>query len=334
MNNVELAKILRNIAAILQMKGVEWKPQAYRRAARSLDALQEDVAEVYRRSGLKGLEEIPGVGEALAKKIEQYLTEGRIKEYEELQKTIPKPVVEMMKVPGMGPKRAKLLYEKLNIKNIKELEQAAKHHKLQALRSFKQKIEENILKGIEVLRTTKERTPIEEVLPIADAILKKLKSLRGVKHAYVGGSVRRKEPTVGDMDFLVTTKNHPAVIEMFVNMPQVKDVLAKGETKAAVRLKNGMQSDLRVVPEESFAAALQYFTGNKDHNVKLRIIAIKKGYKLSVYGLFDRKTGRRIPCKTEHELYKKLGLRYIRPENRKNRGEIEKAMIRGYATKL
>ena len=328
MNNPELAKIFRNIAAILQMKGVEWKPQAYRRAARSLDALQEDVAEVYKRSGIKGMEEIPGVGEALAKKIEQYLTKGKIKEYEELQKTIPKPVVEMMKIPGIGSKRAKLLYKKLNIKSIKELEQAAKQHKLQTLRSFKQKIEGNILKGIELLRTTKERTPIEKVMPIANAILEKLKKLKGVKHAYIGGSVRRKEPTVGDLDFLVTTKNHPAVIETFVNMPQVKDILAEGETKAAVRLKNGMQSDLRVVPEESFAAALQYFTGNKDHNVKIRVIAIKNGYKLSEYGLFDRKTGRRIPCKTEHELYRKLGLRYINPENRKNRGEIEKAMIK------
>lgn len=327
MSNAEIAKIFRNIAAILQMKEVEWKPQAYRRAARSIDAMQEDAAEVYKRSGLKGLEEIPGVGEALAKKIEQYIKEGRIKEYEKLQKTIPKPVVEMMKIPGMGPKRAKILYKKLNIKSIKELAEAAEHHKLQKIRSFKQKTEENILKGIKILRTTKERTPIREVLPIANAILKKLKGMKGVKHAYVGGSVRRKEPTIGDLDFLVTTKNHTAVIETFTKMLQVKEVLAKGETKAMVRLKNGMQSDLRVVPEESFAAALQYFTGNKDHNVKIRLIAIKKGYKLSEYGLFDRKTGKRIPCNTEHELYKKLGLRYIKPENRKNRGEIEKAMI-------
>ncbi len=325
MNNIELARIFRDMAAILQMKGVEWKPQAYKRAARSLETMQEDVSEVYKTSGLKGLEEIPGVGEGIAKKIEQYLKRGKVEEYEELKKIIPKAVVEMMKVPGMGPKKAKLLYNKLNIRSIEELEKAAKHHRLQALRSFKEKTEENILKGIAILRGTKERRPISEALPTAEAILAELKKIKGVKQAYVGGSVRRKEPTIGDLDFLAVAEDSK-IIEAFTKLPQVKTVQAKGITKASVRLKNGMQADLRVLPEKSFAAALQYFTGNKDHNVKLRLIAIKKGYKLSEYGLFSRKTGKRIPLKTEKELYNKLGLQYIEPEERLNKGEIEKAM--------
>ncbi len=326
MNNIELARIFRDMAAILQMKGVEWKPQAYKRAARSLDTLQEDVSETYKRTGLKGLEEIPGVGEGIAKKIEQYLKKGKVEEYEELKKTIPKAVADMMRIPGMGPKKAKLLYKKLNIRSIGELEQAAKHHRLQRLRSFKEKTEENILKGIAILRGTKERRPLSEVLPKAEAILLELKKIKGVKHAYLGGSVRRKEPTIGDLDILITAKDPELVIETFTKLPQVKTIQAKGATKASVRLRNGMQSDLRVLPEESLAAALQYFTGNKDHNIKIRLIAIKKGYKLSEYGLFNRKTGKRIPLKTEKELYNKLGLNYIEPEQRKDKGEIEKAM--------
>ncbi len=175
MNNIELARIFRDMAAILQMKGVEWKPQAYKRAARSLETMQEDVSTVYKTSGLKGLENIPGVGEGIAKKIEQYLNRGKVEEYEELKKTIPKAVVEMMKVPGMGPKKAKLLYNKLNIRSIAELEKVARHHGLRRLRSFKEKTEENILKGIAILRGTKERRPLSEVLPIAETMLTELK---------------------------------------------------------------------------------------------------------------------------------------------------------------
>ncbi len=330
MNNIELAKIFQSMSYILEIKGVQWKPQAYKRAARSIDSLQEDVAEVYKKSGLKGLEEIPGVGEGIGNKIVEFLKTGKIREYEILKKSIPKPVVEMMQIQGMGPKRAKLLYQKLHIKSVAQLEQAAKQHKLQMLKTFKEKAEENILKGIELLRKTgKKRYPIAKVLPIAEKIKSRLEKVKGVKEVYLAGSLRRKEETIGDLDILAITKDHSKAIDKFVNMPEVSRVLAKGITKAAVILNTGMQSDLRVIPKESMATALNYFTGNRDHGVKLRVIAIKKGYKLSEYGLFDRKTGRRIPCKDEKGLYNKLGMEYIPPEKRKNQGEIEEA-INGY----
>ncbi|MFH0752281.1 MAG: helix-hairpin-helix domain-containing protein [archaeon] len=322
MNNTELATILRDMASILQMKGVEWKPQAYRRAARSLESLQEDISKVYKESGIKGLEEIPGVGEGIAKKIVQYLKSGKIKEYEELKRTIPKPVADLMKIPSIGPKKAKILYNKLHIKTIEELEKAAKEHKLQRLRAFKQKTEENILQGIEILKAGKFRRPLKEVLPIAEKITSRLRKVKGVSKAEVCGSIRRKKGTVKDMDLLVIAKDPEKVVDTFTKLKQIKRVQAKGMTKASVRLKNGMQADLRVVPQESFATALQYFTGSKDHNIQLRIVAIKKGYKLSEYGLFNKKTGRRIPVKTEKELYKKLGFKYIKPEQRLGKGEI------------
>lgn len=326
MNNHELAKIFQQMAYILEIRGVAWKPQAYKKASRSIESLQEDVSDIYRDSGLKGLEEIPGVGEGIAKKIVQFLGTGKVKEYEELKQTIPKPVVDMMRIPGMGPKRARLLYEKLKIRSVEELKEAAQHHRLQVLKSFKDKAEENILKGIDYLKNDGRRWPYIEAMPVAEMIVKRMRRVKGVREISIGGSLRRKEPTIGDIDILVTADKNSRVIHEFVKQPEVERVQAEGMTKASVRFKNGIQADLRVVPEESIAAALQYFTGNKEHNVKIRIIAIKQGYKLSEYGLFKRDTGRRIPLKTEKDLYNKLGMEYISPEKRKNRGEIEEAM--------
>lgn len=323
MKNFEIAKIFFEIADILEMKNVEWKPQAYRRAAKEIGDLSEDVSEIYHKKGIKGLEEIPGIGEALAKKIIEYIETGRIKEYEKLKKSIPINLTELMKVPGMGPKRAKELYSKLKIRNIKELEKAAKTHKISRLEHFKEKTEENILAGIKLVRNSKGRFLLGVALPIAEDFENRLKKIPGVKNVVGAGSLRRMEETIGDIDILVSASDSSKVMNYFVKMPEVKRVLAKGDTKSMVLLDNNLQVDIRVIPEKSFGAALQYFTGNKEHNIRLREIAIKKGYKLSEYGLFRK--NKYIAGRSEEEIYKKLGLNYIEPELRRNAGELELA---------
>jgi len=322
--NSELANIFYEIASILEIKKAKWEPIAYRKAARALESLGEDVSEIYEKKGVNGLKEIPGVGEAISKKIVEHIETGKIKHLEELKKTIPKGVVEMMKVSGIGAKKAVKLYENLGITSVKELEKAAKTHKISGLETFKEKSEENILKGIELLKASKGRTLLGFALPIARAIEEKLKSLKEVKEAIACGSVRRREETIGDIDILVLSENNKKVVEFFTNLPIVKRILAEGETKAAVITKDNMQVDIRIVDENSFGSALQYFTGSKEHNIHLRKIAIKKGMKLSEYGLFKGK--RQVAGKTEEEIYRKLGMQYIPPELRTERGEIEAAL--------
>jgi len=322
--NTELANIFYEIANILEIKKAKWEPIAYRKAARSLESLGEDVSEIYEKKGVNGLKEIPGVGKAIAKKIIEHIETGKVKHFEELKKTIPRGVVEMMRVSGIGAKKAVKLYENLGIKSVKELEKAAKKHKIQGVETFKEKSEENILKGIELLKASKGRTLLGFALPIARDIEKKLKSLKEVKEAIACGSVRRREETIGDIDILILSENNEKVVEFFTNLPIVKRVLAKGETKAAIITKDNMQVDIRIIDEKSFGSALQYFTGNKEHNIHLRKLAIKKGMKLSEYGLFEGKN--RIAGKNEEEIYKKLGMQYIEPELRTERGEIESAL--------
>ncbi|OGJ17628.1 hypothetical protein A3K73_03505 [Candidatus Pacearchaeota archaeon RBG_13_36_9] len=321
--NKKLAEIFYEIADILEIKKVQWKPAAYRKAARSIENLGEDVKEIYETKGEKDLEEIPGVGEAIAKKIVEYIETGRVKHLEELKKTIPKGVVEMMAVPGIGAKRAMKLYNELGISSVKELEEAAKNHKIAGLESFKEKSEENIIEGIEFMKKRGKRILLGMALPIARKIISELKKREGVKEAIAGGSLRRMEETIGDIDILVVASDY-GVVNFFTKMPIVKKVLAKGDTKSSVITKDDIQIDLRIVKPEAFGSALQYFTGNKDHNIKLRDIAIKKNMKLSEYGLF--KGSRQIAGKTEEEVYNRLGMEYIEPELRTETGEIEAAL--------
>lgn len=335
MKNQELAGILYEIGAYLEMEGAQFKPRAYEKAAHSVESLEKDVTELYREGGMKALEDIPGVGASIAEKIEEFLKTGKVTYYESLKKKYPVSVGELSQIEGVGPKMALEFYKKLKVKNINDLERAAKAGRIAKLEGFGKKSEENILKGIAFLRKSGGRFVLGFVLPHIREIEKGLASRKEVERIVIAGSVRRWKETIGDLDILVISKKPKSVMDAFISMPGVINVYAHGKTKSAVRLEiggmpasakasAGIDADLRVVPPESFGAALNYFTGSKDHNVALREIAIKKGYKLNEYGLFKGK--KQIAGKTEEEIYKALGLSYIEPEIRENTGEIEASL--------
>ena len=327
MTNQEIAKIFYEIAEYLEMQDVLFKPRAYEKAARSIEALEKDISDIYGKGGIKALEEIPGVGVGIGERIEELLKTGRLKDYERLKKKVPVNINELTAVEGVGPKSILKLYKKLKIKNLKDLEKAAKDEKIRNIEGFGEKSEENILMAIEFLKRSSGRFPLGWILHDVRRIEERIKNLKGVKKALLGGSIRRMKETVGDGDILVTVSNSKVaqmVSNFFINMPEVMHVYSHGETKSGVKLKNGMDFDLRIVPEESFGAALQYFTGNKDHNIALRKIAIEKGLKLNEYGVF--RGNKRIAGRTEEEVYKVLGLKWMGPELRKNTGEIEASL--------
>lgn len=326
MKNIEIARIFYEIADILEMQNVQWKPQAYRKAARSIEALSEDIEDIYRKGGIKALEEIPGVGEKLANKIEEYIKTGKIHEYDRLKKTVPEHIDRLMKIPGIGPKTAQYLFEELGVHDIKTLLKAVKQHKVAGLKGMGIKSEEDMLRGIMLLKQSKERMLLGLALPIVNEIVGSLKKLKEIDKISAAGSVRRMKETIRDLDILVTSNNPAKVMDYFTNMKGVTTVLSKGPTRSSIVMGGGLQVDVRVVNDDCFGSALQYFTGSKEHNIKLRQIAIKKGCKLSEYGLFDKKTGERLAGNTEEEVYKKLGMQYIEPEMRENMGEIEAAI--------
>lgn len=325
MKNFEIAKILYNIALYLEMEGEQFKPRAYEKAARSVEALTEDVSEIYKRGGIKSLMEIPGVGESIAEKIEEMLLTGKLKYYEQLKKKIPVDIEGLSAIEGVGPKTIKILYQKLKIKTVEELEKAAKERKIRKLKGFGDKSEEDILRGIEFFKKSKGRFILGYVLPVLRDIEERLRKLPEVKKVNIAGSTRRMKETIGDADFLVVSNKSQKVMDFFTSMPEVAHVYSKGPTKSMIKLKNGLDADIRVIPEKSYGAALQYFTGNKDHNIALRKIAIDKGWKLSEYGIFD-KHDKYLFGKNEEEVYEKLGMKWIPPELRENTGEIEVAM--------
>jgi DNA polymerase (family 10) len=321
MLNQEIAKIFNKIAIFLEIDGVAFKPYAYQRAAFSLESLVEDVAEIYSKGGRKSLEEISGIGKAMSEHIEEYLKTGKIKIYEQYKKKLPVDMEELLRVEGLGPKKIKILYQKLKIKNVKDLERAAKTHKVAPLFGFGEKTEKNILQGLEFLKKDKGRVLLHEALPFARSIEELLGSLPEVKKVSMAGSLRRRKETIGDIDLLVVSNNPKKTMDFFVALPGVEKIWGQGETKASVHLKKGFDMDLRVVPEKSYGAALQYFTGSQDHNIATRKIAIDKGLKLSEYGLF--RGSKMIAGKMEKEIYKALGLELVPPEIRENDGEIE-----------
>lgn len=326
MKNQEIAKLLYRLADILEIEKVEWKPRAYRRAAQAIETLSYDVEDAYNKGGIKSLIEIPGVGRSIAEKIEEYLKSGKIKTLEKESKKIPAGLEQLLEVMGLGPKRIALLYQKLKIKNIKDLEKAAKEHRIAKLSGFGLKSEESILEAIGYRAQSSKRVLLSVALQVAERIKSEFKNLKEIKHFEVMGSLRRMKESIGDIDILVTTSKPKIVMEKFLSLSEVARVIAKGKTKTTVILNNGMQADIRVVPNECFGSALQYFTGNKEHNIMTRNIGIKKGLKLSEYGLFDRKTGKRVAV-SEEEIYRKLGLKWMEPELRENRGEIEAARL-------
>lgn len=310
--NIEIANIFYQIADILEIKGDKFRPQAYRVAAQSLEALKKDVQDIYLEKGEKGLKDIPGIGEALSQKIIQYIETEKIDKLERLKKEIPAGIYEMMSIPGVGAKRAKLFYDS-GIKDIKELEKAARNHKLQKLPSFKQRAEEKILEGIKSMGI-EERLPRKEAEKIASKILQELEAIKEIKKTEIAGSLRRKKESIRDFDFVILTDNPEKVIEKITKMSFVKDIIAKGKEKLTIITKQDRQADFRFFNKEEYGAGLLYFTGDKGHNIWLRTIAIKKGLKLNEYGLF--KNEKRIAGKTEEEIYDKLGLKYISPEKR------------------
>ena len=324
MKNHEVAELLRNIAQLLEIKGeLVFKIRAYEKAALVIDNLDEDIEEVWKQGKL---DDIPGVGEALTKKIGEFLETGKLEYYEKLKKEVPVNMEELGRVPGLGPKTIMKLYNQLGVKNIKDLEKAAKQKKIENIDGLGPTVEENILKSVEFAKTSGKRFLLGTALDIAEEIKDRLKKLNFVNEVEVAGSLRRRKETIGDIDILATTKNLGKVINFFTKMDDVEQVLAQGHTKSSVRLREGIQADLRVLPEKIYGAALLYFTGSKQHNIVLRKIAIKKGMKLSEYGIFDKKTNKLLAGKTEEECYKKLGLMYIEPEIREDEGEIEAAV--------
>ncbi len=322
-SNKEVAEVLAEIAEYLEMQDIPFKPRAYEKVAGVIEGLEEEVGEIYKKGGLKTLEEIPGVGVSIAEKIEELLKTGHCKYYEQLKKKTPVNLAELRGIEGLGPKSIKKLYQKLGVRDIADLEKAVQAGKIAKLEGFGKKSEENILKGIGFVKKFGGRFVLGFVMPEIRAIEERLRKSANVEQIVVAGSTRRRKETIGDVDILAISKKPGPVMDFFVKMPEVMRVFAHGETKSAIKIKSGLDVDLRVVAAESYGAALSYFTGSKDHNIALREIAIKRGYKLNEYGLFKGK--RQIAGKTEEEIYKALGMDYIEPEMRENTGEIELA---------
>ncbi|MFH0700938.1 MAG: DNA polymerase/3'-5' exonuclease PolX [Candidatus Woesearchaeota archaeon] len=320
MKNQEIAQLLYEIADILEIQEVPFKPQAYRNAARSIENLSEDIAAIHQRGEL---DQIPGVGEHIGKKIIELLKTGKLEYYTKLKKEIGFDVEQLLKVPTLGPKRIKILHKELKINSVSDLEKAIKSGKLRKLPGFGTESEKHLLEGINLIKTTPQRYMYASAIPIVKEIIAYFKKQPFVKKIEVAGSFRRGKETIGDLDFLVISTQPEKVIKLFIKYPEVKEVLAKGTTKGSVRLRNGMQVDLRVVKEKEFGSAMNYFIGNKEHNIALRKFALSKGYTLSEYGLFKLKGKKWVAGRTESEIYDKLKMDYIEPELRENTGEIE-----------
>lgn len=331
MKNHEIAKIFNDIARFLKIDGVAFKPYAYERAAISLETLKDDVAQIYITGGRKALEEIEGIGKAMSDHIEEYLKTGKVQFHEEFKKGLPVDMDALTRVEGMGPKKVKVLYQKLGVKNLKDLERVAKKHQIAPLFGFGETTEKNILQGIEFLKTSKGRVLISEIKPVAMEVFKKLQALKEVEKISIAGSLRRGKETIGDVDFLVVSKNPKKVMEYFVKLPGIEKIWGQGGTKASVHMKLGYDMDLRVVPAKSYGSALQYFTGSQAHNINTRKIAIDKGLKLSEWGIF--RGSKQLASKTEEDVYKVLGLPYIAPELREDQGEVD-AALQGTLPKL
>ncbi|VVB77429.1 phosphatase YcdX [uncultured archaeon] len=290
-----------------------------------MGTLQEDIGEIFKKEGMDGLRALPGIGKTIAERIKEYIETGRMGKYDELKKKYPVDFISLTKIQGMGSKKAYKLYSALGVRNVEELKKAVAQHKVRGLPGFGARSEGEIGKGIERLEATKGRMLLGVALPEAEAIIEKLLGSGLVDRAVVCGSTRRMRETVGDLDILVSSGKGGKVMDFVTSMQEVGSTVVKGPTKTTVMLKIGLSCDFRLVRDESFGAAVQYFTGNKSHNVKLRQIAIKKGYKLSEYGLFDKKNRNVVSGKGEEAIYERLGLDCMEPEMREDRGELDLA---------
>ena len=323
MLNLDIARIFAEIADIFEVKGENpFKIRAYRRAAMTIESLTQDLKVIAERGGVKELKKIPGVGDAIAKKIVEIAKTGDCKSHIELKQEVPPSLLELLAIPRVGPKTLAKLHAELEIGSIEDLEEAAKSHKLGELQGLGAKVEENILKGIEQYRRYQGRALLSTALPYAKSIVNELKKLDAVEKITIAGSLRRMRETVGDIDILVVSKSPEEVMDAFTSLDGVEDVIAKGETKSSIVIQ-GMDVDLRVVGAESFGAAAHYFTGSKHHNIRIRELGVRKGLKINEYGIFrgDKKIG----GKNEEDVFKNVGLAYIPPELREDHGEVEAA---------
>ncbi len=325
MDNIEIAQILNQVADILEIKGAnQFRINAYRRVAQVIEAMAKDINEVYKAGEL---EKIPGVGEGIAKIIKELIEKGKSKKIERLKKKVPRKITELMKLEGLGPKKVKFLYQKFGVDSIPELKKLVKSHKLLEQKGWGEKSEQNILRGIELYKHFSKRFLLGKVYFLTQDVLKKLRELEYVSRAEICGSIRRRKETIGDLDILLISKKPKKTIDFFVKLSMIKQVQAKGSTKARVVLYQGMEADLRVVKPVSFGAAMHYFTGSKAHNIHIRRLGIENGLRINEYGVFKKKGKRlvRIGGRTEEEIFKAVGLPWIPPEIREDEGEIEAA---------
>ena len=334
MDNKRISEILEEIGDILEVEGKRsrFEVLAYRKAATTIETLQERAEDIYKKDGLDGLMELQGIGKGIAGGIAELIETGHMKKYDTLKKSFPVDFNTLTKIQGLGAKKVYRLYKELGIKNVDDLKKAVQEHRIMDLEGFGEKSELEIGKGLELLESNSGRMLLGRALPEAEKIIAQLRDSGLAERAELAGSARRMRETVGDLDILVTTKSPEKMTDFFVSLKEIDRVILRGPTKTTVLLRIGINCDLRVVGTESFGAAMQYFVGNKDHNVKVREIAIKKGYKLNEYGLFDRK-GKSIAAADEKDVYAKLGMQYMPPEMRENRGEIELS-LKGKIPKL
>ena len=321
MDKETVIRVLEEVGTLLELKNENpFKIRAYHNAARVLEGQTEDLKTLLETGKL---EELKGIGAGISEIIRELVQKGKSKYYEELRKSIPAGVLDLLKIQGLGPKRVKVLFDKLKIKSVAGLESACKDNRLLPLEGFGEKTQENILRGIARLKKSAGHFLIDTALREARQFVEFLKKKNGIQRIEVAGSTRRHKEVVKDIDLLVTAKDAVRVHAAFVKYPAVESVLAHGDTKSSVTLRSGMNCDLRTVSEKEFPFALYYFTGSKEHNVEMRTLAKKAGYKINEYGLF--KGNRFIPCKDEEEIFKKLGFHYVPPELREGERELEAA---------
>ena len=324
MKNAEVVSLFMEIADILDILGESsFKSRAYRKAAQSIKNLSRDLSEL---EGEGTLEEVPGVGKEIALKIKELLASGQLGYYHKIKSQIPEGLLEIIKIPGIGPKTAKMLYEKLGIASIPELEKAVAEGKLINLTGFKEKTRENIIKGLDIYKKGRERAPLGVVWEEAQALVARLKELKGVAAASAAGSVRRLKETVKDLDLVASSTNPQQVIDAFTSFPAVKEVLAAGGTEATVALQCGINADLMVVNPESYGALLAHLTGSWAHNLRVRELAQSQGLKANEYGMFEEKTGKKLAGSSEEGYYRVLGLPLIPPELREDGSEVDAAL--------
>lgn len=321
MKNRIVAKILYEVADLLELESVEFKPRAYRRAAQAVESCPIPIEDLVAQGRLH---ELPGVGESIAQKIEEIVRTGKLPLHEELRQKLPVDLYALTQVEGVGPKTAKLLYEALGVRTLDDLERVAKEGKIKEVKGLGPKVEEKILRGLAEARGAEKRELLGYALPLARHLCKKLMQSGLFRRIEPAGSLRRGKETVGDLDLLAISPRPEEAAQAFAGLPEVEEILAQGPKKVSVRLSGGLQADLRIVPEESFGAALQYFTGSKAHNIRLRERAVARGWKLNEYGLFAE-DGRLIAGRTEEEIYRALSLAHIPPELREDQGEIQAA---------